>query len=70
MLTQSDRLSQVINLTNHGYWNISGDLKESAKTHTVQLLCSKYAVVNENLVCFFSQKSQFPTSAVLLTPNR
>jgi galactose mutarotase-like enzyme len=42
--------SQVINLTNHGYWNISGDLKESAKASTVQLFCSKYAVVNENMV--------------------
>jgi galactose mutarotase-like enzyme len=42
--------SQVINLTNHGYWNLSGDLKESAKASTVQLFCSKYAVVNENMV--------------------
>lgn len=37
-------------MTNHGYWNISGDDQESAKTHTVQMFCSKYAVVDENLV--------------------
>uniref|UniRef100_A0A7S2USM4 Aldose 1-epimerase n=1 Tax=Fibrocapsa japonica TaxID=94617 RepID=A0A7S2USM4_9STRA len=37
--------STVVNMTNHAYWNLSGDLKEPARTHVLQVNASKYLPV-------------------------
>eukprot|EP01134_Creolimax_fragrantissima_P005263 CFRG5263T1 len=40
----------IINLTNHGYWNLSGDLKSSSIKHDFLLNASQYLPVDENCI--------------------
>lgn len=41
----------ILNLTNHAYWNLSGNIKEEGiQNHTLQLNCKKYVPVNDNMV--------------------
>lgn len=40
----------VVNLTNHMYFNLSGDLKNNIKEHDLQLLCDKYTDLNNELI--------------------
>ena len=40
----------LVNLTNHVYFNLSGDLKDNIKNHKLQLLCDKYTNLNNNLI--------------------
>ena len=36
-----------INVTNHSYWNLSGDCKATVGGHWCQLFCDNYTPVNE-----------------------
>lgn len=40
----------LVNLTNHVYFNLSGDLKDNIKNHKLQLLCDKYTNLNNELI--------------------
>ena len=40
----------LVNLTNHTYFNLSGDLKDNIKKHNLQLLCNKYTNLNNELI--------------------
>lgn len=40
----------LVNLTNHVYFNLSGDLKRNIKNHDLQLLCDKYTNLNNELI--------------------
>jgi len=46
---ESDRATPV-NLTNHAYWNLSGAGTGTIKAHLLQLNCSRYLPVDEELV--------------------
>ena len=39
----------LLNLTNHVYWNMSGDLRESAKDQMIRIVASNTAQLNERL---------------------
>ena len=38
------------NITNHTYWNLSGDLKRKITTHKLKLACSSYLPVRDDLI--------------------
>lgn len=38
----------IINMTNHSYFNLSGNLSSSVKNHQLWLNCSHYTPINEN----------------------
>lgn len=40
----------IVNLTNHVYFNLSGDLKNNVKNQNLQLLCDKYTNLNNELI--------------------
>ncbi|KNC85441.1 hypothetical protein SARC_02391 [Sphaeroforma arctica JP610] len=40
----------IINVTNHGYWNLSGDHKRSARTHEFSVNAKEYLPVDENCI--------------------
>lgn len=40
----------LVNLTNHVYFNLSGELKDNIKNHKLQLLCDKYTNLNNELI--------------------
>lgn len=46
---ESDRPS-VINMTNHSYWNLSGDLGSSATDHILQIDADRYTPVGDTLI--------------------
>jgi aldose 1-epimerase len=46
---ETDKASPV-NLTNHAYWNLSGAGAGTVTTHLLQLNCSRYLPVNQELV--------------------
>ena len=39
-----------VNLTNHTYWNLSGDIKHSVLGHTLQLSCDRYTPVDDTSI--------------------
>jgi aldose 1-epimerase len=39
-----------INMTNHAFWNLSGNFCRSIKEHSLQLACSHYLPVNSTLI--------------------
>lgn len=40
----------IVNLTNHVYFNLSGDLKNNCLEHNLQFLCDKYTKLNSELI--------------------
>ena len=40
----------LVNLTNHTYFNLSGDIKENIMNQRLFLFCDKYTVLNNNLI--------------------
>lgn len=38
----------VVNMTNHSYFNLSGDLSSSIKNHSMWLACSNYTPIDKN----------------------
>lgn len=51
---RTDRAT-IVNLTNHAYWNLSGNCKDSIRNHTLQLSCAGYLPVDS---------TQIPTGSV------
>ena len=47
--TTSDK-STIINITNHSYFNLSGNLSCSIRNHIVQILADRYCVVNGDAI--------------------
>lgn len=41
----------LLNITNHVYWNLSGDLREAIDNHCLYINSSKYGVLNERFIC-------------------
>ncbi|MCG8334075.1 MAG: galactose mutarotase [Proteobacteria bacterium] len=39
-----------VNLTNHAYWNLSGEKKDNILGHELNLVCDSYLPVDENLI--------------------
>jgi aldose 1-epimerase len=53
---ETDR-STVLNITNHSYWNLNGDLGSLILNHTLQIDAERYAPVDETLIplgCFYA----------------
>ena len=40
----------LVNLTNHAYFNLSGDLKNNCLNHNLQFFCDKYTRLNNELI--------------------
>lgn len=40
-----------INLTNHAYWNLSGDRKRGVEEHELVLQCDRFLPLDDNQVC-------------------
>jgi aldose 1-epimerase len=40
----------IVNLTNHSYWNLSGNLSKTVLNHELTLKCNKYLPVDKNLI--------------------
>lgn len=38
-------------LTNHAYWNLSGDFKSKVTSHTLRVQANRYVVLGEHMVC-------------------
>ena len=49
-LEEGQILKTIINLTNHTYFNMSGNCRDKAHDHTLQLSCSKYCPPNEKQI--------------------
>lgn len=45
------KVASPVNLTNHAYWNLSGNSKRSVRDHGLMLRCDRYLPLNENQVC-------------------
>lgn len=39
-----------VNLTNHAYWNLSGNRKRSVREHDLMLRCDRYLPLDDNQV--------------------
>jgi aldose 1-epimerase len=39
-LEEGSEVATIVNLANHAYWNLSGDLKETAASHDLQVACT------------------------------
>lgn len=40
----------IVNMTNHSYWNLSGNLSGTVLSHELTLKCNKYLPVDNNLI--------------------
>lgn len=43
-------VSTPVNLTNHAYWNLSGDRKRSVRGHGLVMRCDRYLPLDDNQV--------------------
>jgi len=46
----TEQLSTPVNLTNHCYFNLSGDIKRNIDGHKLRLSCSKYTPYDDNCI--------------------
>ena len=51
----------IINLTNHSYFNLSGNYKDNITAHYLQLYCSSYLPIDSN---------QIPTGEIVFIPEK
>lgn len=47
------QVASPVNLTNHAYWNLSGNCKRSVRGHGLLLRCDRYLPLDDNQVCVY-----------------
>lgn len=60
----------IINMTNHSYFNLSGNLSSSVKTHMLWLNCSNYTPIDEKCIPTGEIKSVKGSLMDFTTPRR
>ena len=47
------KVASPVNLTNHAYWNLSGNRMRSVRDHGLLLRCDRYLPLDDNQVCVY-----------------
>ena len=47
------KVATPVNLTNHAYWNLSGDRKRSVRGHGLEMRCDRYLTLDDSRVRFY-----------------
>lgn len=48
---EKKQVASPVNLTNHAYWNLSGNCRRSVRDHGLLLRCDRYLPLDDNQVC-------------------
>lgn len=48
---EKKQVASLVNLTNHAYWNLSGNCKLSVRDHGLMLRCDRYLPLDDSQVC-------------------
>lgn len=48
---EKKKVATPLNMTNHAYWNLSGNHKRSIRGHGLLLRCDRYLPLDDNQVC-------------------
>jgi aldose 1-epimerase len=58
----------LLNLTNHVYWNLSGDLRQTVENDTLFINASRYGIPNERLIV--EKEAPVPPAMDFRTPHK